>query len=74
VNSYDIKKRNDQWELKKRGATRASLTADTKAKVIQQTHRFMAGKIGSVRIHTEGGQYQEERTYPRAKDPKQSPG
>jgi len=29
---------------------------------------------GSVRIEKERGGYQEERTYPRSRDPKKSPG
>lgn len=29
---------------------------------------------GSVRIEKEHGGYQEERTYPRSRDPKRSPG
>jgi hypothetical protein len=29
---------------------------------------------GTVRIHREDGQLEEERTFPRSKDPRQSPG
>ncbi len=29
---------------------------------------------GSVRIHKENGVFQEERTFPRSRDPKSSPG
>lgn len=29
---------------------------------------------GSVRIHKENGLFQEERTFPRSRDPKSSPG
>ena len=33
-----------------------------------------AVKRGTVRIHTADGRIQEERTYPRASDPRRSPG
>ncbi|MBS0233464.1 MAG: DUF2188 domain-containing protein [Proteobacteria bacterium] len=29
---------------------------------------------GTVRIHKEDGKFQEERTFPRSRDPKKSPG
>lgn len=34
----------------------------------------MEDKTGSVKIHKENGVIQEERTYPKKKDPKNTPG
>jgi hypothetical protein len=34
----------------------------------------IGGKGGAVRIHKEDGVFQEERTFPRSRDPKSSPG
>ncbi|MEO5811531.1 MAG: DUF2188 domain-containing protein [Rhodanobacter sp.] len=74
MKDYHITKRGDQWALKASGGQRATLTADTKAEVIQQTQEFAAGKTISVKIHRADGVIQEERTYPRSADPHQTPG
>lgn len=74
MDNYDITKDGDKWKLKKQGNERASKVADTKQEIINTTREFMADKIGSVKIHKENGQYQEERTYQRKDDPKKSPG
>ncbi|MEO1169825.1 MAG: DUF2188 domain-containing protein [Pseudomonadota bacterium] len=47
----------------KEGATAGGVLADA-----------LGSKGGSVRIHKQDGKIQEERTYPRSKDPKSSPG
>lgn len=36
--------------------------------------RLRLSKGGTVRIHNESGVIQEERTFPRGRDPKSSPG
>lgn len=74
MKNYHLTKGDDAWKLTGEGASRASLSAPTKAEALQKTHDFMAGKVGSVKIHKENGVFQEERTYPRAADPKKSPG
>lgn len=72
--SHDGKK--DDWVLKKDGSDRATKRFDTKADatkggVLSDT----LGKIGgSVKIQKTDGKFQEERTYPRAKDPRGSEG
>ena len=68
--------KKDRWDLTKDGATKAAATFDTKAEatrggVLEST----IGKAGgSVKIQKIDGKFQEERTYPRAADPKKSPG
>lgn len=74
MDNYHITKDGDQWKLKKEGGSRASKTADTKQEIIDQTRKFMESHPGSVKIHKENGRIQEERTYPKSKDPKRSPG
>jgi len=73
---YHVSKRkNEPWRFKQEGAKRVIATADTKAEAMEKMRDFMhAGHEGSVRIHKEKGAFQEERTYPRAKDPMSSPG
>ena len=74
MDNYHITKNGDKWKFKKEGSERASLTADTKSDIIQQMRNFMEDKTGSVKIHKGNGVIQEERTYPRAADPKKSKG
>ena len=67
----------DKWRLQKEGSDRAKRVFDTKAEATKGG--ALAGALGaaggSVRIHKkEGGQIQEERTFPRSADPKKSKG
>jgi len=62
------------WDLKKEGGDRATLKAETKVEIVKETSTLLQAKGGSVKIHKENGQIQEERTYPRSADPKKSPG
>lgn len=73
-NYHITKSKGEGWELKAEGGSRASLKAATKAEAIRETSEFMQGKGGSVKIHKVDGTFQEERTYPKANDPKKSPG
>jgi uncharacterized protein DUF2188 len=70
LNRYDLVKGSDGWELKSRGEAVAAYS--TKAEALEKIpHRVRAG---TVRIHKENGTIEEERTYPRSKDPRASPG
>jgi hypothetical protein len=63
------------WELKAGG--RVVARAASKVEILddlQATLRRVGSGEGTVRIHTENGGIEEERTYPRAKDPRKSPG
>jgi len=72
--SHD-EKRND-WVLREDGVSRARKRFDNKADATAGgALRDALGKTGgSVKIQKRNGLYQEERTYPRSKDPKRSPG
>lgn len=74
MDNYHIKKAEKSWELVKEGAQRASKTADTKAQMIEIAGEFLQGKTASLKIHKEDGSIQEERTFPRAADPRKSKG
>jgi len=73
----DLNKRDDgKWALDPEGGGRAKKLFDRKS---DATAGGALGDAlgpggGSVRIRKENGQYQEERTFPRSKDPKGSLG
>lgn len=69
-----ITKKENAWELVKEGAQRASKTASTKAEVTEIASEFLQGKTVSLKIHKEDGTIQEERTFPRAADPRKTKG
>ncbi|MBA6154669.1 DUF2188 domain-containing protein [Gelidibacter maritimus] len=64
------------YKIKKENAQRASKVIDsTKVDAIKQAADFVKSQGGgSLKIHKNSGGFQEERTYPRSKDPKQSKG
>lgn len=74
MDNYHISKHGERWELTKEGNERPSKTANTKSDLLQITREFMSDKTGSVKIHKENGQFQEERTYQRKDDPRKSKG
>lgn len=74
MDNYHIVPTDVGWELRKEGAVRASKTASTKDELITLMGTFMEGKTASVKIHKKDGTIQEERTYPRAADPRQTKG
>ncbi len=74
MDNYHVTKKDDKWHLTKEGNIRPSKTAETKDQLIQVTREFMADRVGSVKIHKQDGKIQEERTYPKSKDPKKSKG
>ncbi len=65
----DWRLRNDQTGkttrryATKREATRGGVLEDA-----------VGGGGGSIRIHKQSGEFQEERTFPGSRDPKKSPG
>ena len=64
------------WQLEKAGSDRARARFDTKAEALKGgTLKTAVGKEGgSVKIHKQNGRIQQERTYPRGRDPKNSKG
>lgn len=74
MQNYHIKPHDGHWDLTKEGSDRASISKPTKAEVMAAMEDFMTDKTGSVKIHLADGQIEEERTYPRAADPRKSKG
>lgn len=74
MDNYHITKKGSSWQLKRQGASRATLKAATKQEVIQKTRNHMEDKVGSVKIHKGNGLFQEERTYQRKNDPSKTEG
>ncbi|HXR02234.1 MAG TPA: DUF2188 domain-containing protein, partial [Pseudomonas sp.] len=46
----------------------------TKSEILTLASEFLDGKTASLKIHKEDGTIQEERTYPRSADPRQTKG
>ncbi|MEP5610892.1 MAG: DUF2188 domain-containing protein [Cyclobacteriaceae bacterium] len=76
MDNYHLTKDEDKWKLKKDGSERASKVFDgTKSDAVKSSADFLkSGSGGSLKIHKENGRIQEERTYPRSKDPRKSKG
>lgn len=70
MKNYHLAKEGNAWNLRPEGGNRPVIHAMTKAEAIGQMRSYMHDHPGSVKIHKENGQIQEERTYPRSADPK----
>ena len=66
--------KSDRWRLEKEGSNRAKRTFDTKEDALKNLRGAVGPHGGSVRIRKVDNTIQAERTYPRSKDPKRSPG
>lgn len=66
----------DQWNLKNDKSNRVMKSFATKEKATEGgvLKRALGHEGGSVKIKKLNGRIQEERTYPKKKDPTQSPG
>lgn len=69
-------KQKDDWVLSEEGADRARKRFSTKAEATKggSLQKALGTQGGSVRIRKEDGRIQEERTFPRSRDPKNTPG
>ena len=74
MTSYHLTKKGDKWQVMEQGMTRVLVSAGTKKEAVKQAQTFMNKNHGSLKIHKENGQIQEERTYPRSADPRKSKG
>jgi hypothetical protein len=66
----------DTWELKRDNSGQVLQTFKTKEDATKGgvLQKILGSAGGSVKIQKEDGTYQEERTFPRSKDPSASPG
>lgn len=67
-------KKTEKWRLEKEGSDRAKRTYETKEAALKSLRKDVGQSGGSVRIRKTDNTIQEERTYPRSKDPKKSKG
>lgn len=73
---YHLVEKGDAWRLEPEGGGRAKKIFENKSEATAGgALKAAIGKNGgSVRIHKRDGTIQEERTYPRVRDPKDSEG
>lgn len=76
LRSFHLTKKGDKWRLEQAGSDRALRTYDRKSDALKGgvLKGALGGTGGSVKIHGEQGRIQQERTYPRGKDPRKSKG
>lgn len=76
VDKYTLHKDReaDNWRLEKEGSDRARRVYETKDEALKNLRDDVGRDGGSVRIRKVDNTIQEERTYPRSKDPRQSKG
>jgi hypothetical protein len=69
-------KKRGGWQLEKDGSDRARARFETKAEALKggALKAAVGQDGGSVKIHKQNGRIQQERTYPRGRDPKSSKG
>jgi hypothetical protein len=74
--TLDYNERKDKWDLKNDANNRVvkSFEAKNEATAGGVLKKVLGQEGGSVKIQKENGRIQEERTYPRSKDPRSSPG
>lgn len=76
LDKYSLHKDRDseKWRLEKEGSNRAKQTFGTKDEALKGLRDAVGPNGGSVRIRKVDNTIQEERTYPRSKDPRRSKG
>ena len=72
----DIVKKGDKWVGESKGKTVPKTAAPKKTDAVRNTAKVAKKSPDpvTVKIHNEKGGIQEERTYPRKADPKNSKG
>lgn len=65
-----------RWDLKNDSSDKVVKSFDKKADATSRgaLRKAVGSEGGSVKIQKENGRFQEERTFPKSKDPKRSPG
>ena len=76
LRSFHLTKKGEKWRLEQAGSNQAVKVFDRKADATKGgvLKKAVGKEGGSVKIHNLKGRIQEERTYPRSKDPKGSRG
>lgn len=76
MKNYHLTKSGNNWKLKKEDSSRATMNFGdlNKTDAVKKSAEILANSNSSLKIHKTDGKIQEERTYPRSADPKQSKG
>lgn len=76
MENFHLVHQDGVYKLKRENAKRASKVIDgRKTEAIKESKKFIENNGGgSLKIHKNNGGFQEERTYPRSKDPRRSKG
>ncbi len=76
INKYTLHRdsETEKWRLEKEGSDRAKRVFENKEEALKGLREGIGPSGGSVRIRKVDNTIQEERTYPRSKDPKGSKG
>lgn len=69
METYHLVPSQGGWQLEKQGLSRGIKFFATKREALEFSTAHVKEKTGSLRIHKENGQFEEERTYPRSMDP-----
>jgi hypothetical protein len=73
MQNYHVTPEGETWNLaEEEGALLGSYR--TKEEAVQRAREYVSEHTGSLKIHKADGTIEEERTYPRAADPVESPG
>ncbi len=74
--TLEYNERKERWDLTNDKTDRTVKTFATKEKATKggALEKALGDNGGSVKIQKENGVYQEERTYPGSRDPKESKG
>ncbi len=74
MDNYELVHKDGEWKFRQFRSERAIKTFETKQDGLEFSTEYMRDHGGSLKIKTENGEFQEERTYPRSADPRRSPG
>jgi hypothetical protein len=76
MKNYHLVNEDGVYKVKAENAKRASKVINSKKpEAIEEARDFVKKQGGgSLKIHKNSGGFQEERTYPRSKDPRKSKG
>jgi hypothetical protein len=75
MRNFHLTKDGEGWILKEEGGREVKSFTSDKQEAIRESATFIESSgEGSLKIHTEDGRFEEERTYPRSADPRKSEG
>ncbi|MEF3691711.1 MAG: DUF2188 domain-containing protein [Candidatus Moraniibacteriota bacterium] len=74
--TLDYNEKKDKWELENDKTDKVIKTFETKEEATAggALRKVLGKEGGSVKIQKQDGKFQEERTFPKSKDPKSSKG